>query len=276
MEKYISAIALFSFLIITACTEETPFAPESNLVVIRGYLYANAPVTEIQLSSTLGLGSEDSVGPPISDADVKLIKDGKTYQLEPTSGRAGYYNYPGTNLPVSTGDNFRIEVAYFGRLASAETVVPPAPVGIKMSIDQLVVQDFSTGGFGFRRQFMSEDTSAVRVTWQNEDNSSYYVTLENVEASPEQIETGMPFGRPGRIISIPITGDEYIVSLFSVTHYGRHKAKVYRVNQEYVDLYSTRQQDTRDLNEPLTNVVNGLGVFTAFNSDSVFFNVVHE
>jgi len=24
---------------------------------------------------------------------------------------------------------------------------------------------------------------------------------------------------------------------------------VYRVNQEYVDLYSTRQQDTRDLNE---------------------------
>ena len=280
MNKYISAIGLLIVLITTACTEDNPFVPESDLVVIRGYLYANEPVTEIQLASTVGLGSEDSVGPPISDADVKLIKDGNTYQLEPTPGREGYYHYPGTDLSVNTGDNFRIEVIYYGKLASAETVVPPAPVGVEMTLDELLVQDFSMGGFGggfgFRRRFMVEDTTAVRVTWLNEDNSSYYVTLENVEADPQPIETGLPFVRPGRIISIPITGDEYIISLINVTHYGRHRAKLYRVNQEYVDLYSTRQQDTRDLNEPLTNVVNGLGVFTAFNSDSVFFDVVHE
>ncbi len=276
MNKYLSAILLLIALITTACTEDTPFVPESDTVVIRGYLYANEPITEIQLASTVGLGSEDSVGPPISDADVKLIKDGNIYQLEPTPGREGYYHYPGTDLTVNAGDNFGIEVAYYGKLAGAETTVPPAPAGVEMTLDELVVQDFFSGGFGFRRRFMVEDTAMVRVTWINQDNSSYYVTLENVEDNPEQIETGMPFFRPGRIISIPITGDEYIISLFSVTHYGRHKAKVYRVNQEYVDLYSSRQQDTRDLNEPLTNVVNGLGVFTAFNSVSVFFDVVHE
>jgi hypothetical protein len=43
---------------------------------------------------------------------------------------------------------------------------------------------------------------------------------------------------------------------------------VYRINQEYADLYRTRQQDSRDLNEPLSNVVNGLGVFSAFNGVS--------
>ena len=280
MNKYISTIVLLIVLITTACTEDTPFVPESDLVVIRGYLYANEPVTEIQLASTVGLGSEDSLGPPISDADVKLIKDGNTYQLEPTPGRQGYYHYPGTDLSVNTGDNFRIEVIYYGKLASAETVVPPAPAGVEMTLDELLVQDFSMGdfggGFGFRRRFMVEDTTRVRVTWLNEDNSSYYVTLENVETDPQQIETRMPFARPGRIISIPITGDEYIISLINVTHYGQHKAKVYRVNQEYVDLYCSRQQDTRDLNEPLTNVINGLGVFTAFNSDSVIFQVVQE
>ena len=277
MNKCISAIVLLTILIIAACTEDSPFVPESDLVVVRAYLYANEPVTEIQLASTVGLGSEDSLGPPISDADVKIFKNEVTYQLEPTPGRQGYYHYPGTDLSVNTGDEFKIEVDYFGKLASAETVVPPAPEGVQMTVDELVVQDFSRGGgFGFRRSFMVEDTNAVRVTWINEDNSSYYVTLENVEDDPEQIETGLPFARPGRIISIPITDDEYIISLFSVTHYGRHKAKVYSVNQEYVDLYSTRQQDTRDLNEPLTNVVNGLGVFTAFNSESAFFEVVHE
>jgi len=277
MNKYISAIVLFSVLIITACTEDTPFVPESDLVVVRAYLYANEPVTEIQLASTVGLGSEDSVGPPISDADVKLFKDGVTYQLEPTPGREGYYHYPGTDLSVHAGDEFKIEVAYFGKLASAESAVPPAPVGVEMTLDELVVQEFTRrGGFGFGRRFMVEDTNAVRVTWLNEDNSSYYVTLENVESDPQAIESAFAFMRPNRIISIPITGDEYLVSLISVTHYGQHKAKVYRVNQEYVDLYSTRAQDSRDLNEPLTNVVNGLGVFTAFNSDSAFFDVVAE
>jgi len=91
MKKYISAIVLIIVLIAAACTEETLFVPESDLVVVRAYLYANEPVTEIQLTSTVGLGSEDSLGPPISDADVKLFKDGVTYQLVPTFGREGYY-----------------------------------------------------------------------------------------------------------------------------------------------------------------------------------------
>ena len=148
MNKYISAIVLLIVLITAACTEDTLFVPESDQVVIRGYLYANEPVTDIQLASTVVLGSEDSVGPPISDADVKLIKDGNTYQLEPTPGREGYYHYPGTDLSVNTGDNFRIEVIHYGKLASAETIVPPAPVGVEMTLDELLVQDFSMGGFG--------------------------------------------------------------------------------------------------------------------------------
>jgi len=61
-----------------------------------------------------------------------------------------------------------------------------------------------------------------------------------------------------------------------MTHLGKHRVKVYRVNQEYADLYQSRNQDSRDLNEPLTNIVNGLGVFSAFNSDSVFFELKQQ
>jgi Domain of unknown function (DUF4249) len=278
MNKYLSAIILLTVLISTGCTEDTLVLPESDLVVLKGYLFANSAVTEIQLSSTLPLGSEDSLGPPISDADIRLIKDGNTYQLEPTTGREGYYNYPGNDLSVNTGDEFRIEVEYFGKTATAKTVVPSAPVGVDMNTDELLIEEF-TFGRGFRPGMFGsddDDTTSVKVIWDNEDNGTYYVTLENIEEDPEQIDLGLPFSRPRRIISIPISGDQYIVSQLSVTHLGEHKAKVYRVNQEYVDLYSSRQQDTRDLNEPLTNVVDGLGVFSAFNSDSVFFEVVED
>jgi hypothetical protein len=46
------------------------------------------------------------------------------------------------------------------------------------------------------------------------------------------------------------------------------------VNQEYADLYENRQQDSRNLTEPLSNVNNGLGIFTAFSYDVAYFEVV--
>lgn len=52
-----------------------------------------------------------------------------------------------------------------------------------------------------------------------------------------------------------------------------HEAEVYRVNGEYAQVYENRTQDSRDLNEPPSNIRNGLGVFSAFNSLSVSFEV---
>jgi hypothetical protein len=64
--------------------------------------------------------------------------------------------------------------------------------------------------------------------------------------------------------------------MITFKQYGRHRAKIYRVNQEYADLYESREQDSRNLNEPLTNVKNGLGVFTAVTCDSIFFKVLKK
>ncbi|MEA2062819.1 MAG: DUF4249 family protein [Gemmatimonadota bacterium] len=274
MNKYLSAIVLLSVLTVMGCSENTVYVPESDLVVIRGYLYASEPVTEIQLTATLGLGSEDSAAPPINDAEVVLIRNGNRYPLQPTPDREGYYHYPGTALSVETGDVFNIEVSYFGKLATAETVVPPPPVGAAVYPEELVIQSFSSGDIGFGKRFFQDDTTALQVNWLNQDGSTYYLTLDNLDPDPQPVNTGLPFARPGRFISLPTNGDEFRVTRMNVTHLGRHRVKIYRVNREYADLYMSGNQDSRDLNEPLTNIANGLGVFAAFNSDSVFFRVV--
>ena len=49
------------------------------------------------------------------------------------------------------------------------------------------------------------------------------------------------------------------------------RIRLYRVNQEYADLYEGRVQDSRDLNEPPSNIVGGLGVFSAFASSEEIF-----
>jgi hypothetical protein len=76
--------------------------------------------------------------------------------------------------------------------------------------------------------------------------------------------------------SSPFQGDLYTINTRSLEKYGRHRVKVYHVNQEYADLYENREQDSRSLTEPLTNIKNGLGIFTAFSYSEVYFDVKNE
>ena len=275
MLKYIAVLAVIPLMVGLGCTDESPLAPEADLVVMRAYLFAGEPVTEIRLTSSLVLGSTDSVAPPVEDADVYLTRNGTRYVLQPTAGRAGFYDYPGNDLAVEAGDEFTIEITYLGRVASASTVVPSKPAQVGVYPDQLGIQEL-TFGMG-RGRFQNDDTTAVQVTWTNPGGESYYVTLENIESDPAPIfepPAGFPARPPLRFVSIPVNSEEYRITRRSVTYFGTHKVKVYRVNREYVDLFISRNQDPRDLNEPLTNITGGLGIFTAFNSESVLIEVV--
>ena len=78
-------------------------------------------------------------------------------------------------------------------------------------------------------------------------------------------------------LSRPFITDAYVIRVFlSVQQYGTHRVKLFRVNPEYADLYENREQDSRNLTEPLTNVENGLGIFTAFSYDAAYFEVVKK
>jgi len=278
MRKIGLVLAVSTFAWINGCTTESPLTPSADQVVIEAFLYANEPVTDIRVTSTLPLGSDSSYAPPINDAEVVLIKDGIRYPLEPSPGDSGYYHYSGEDLAVETGDKFRVEVDYFNRVAYGETEVPPPPENVRISGDTLVIRKQTFSGPGSFGGGGMMSTDGLVITWEKEDPSLYFVTIENVEPDPEPITTGpgVDIPRKRRFRSVPTARDSFVVNLMHLTHLGRHRARVYRINQEYADLYISRNQNSRDLNEPLTNIRNGLGVFSAFNSDSLFFYVVKE
>ena len=118
------------------------------------------------------------------------------------------------------------------------------------------------------------------MSWKYDSTSLFYVVVENVEQNPDSIDSFGGFrgglGGLGRFMSTQTSQNEYRIQRFSLSYYGRHRVTIYRVNQEYADLYGSRLQDSRDLNEPLTNIVNGLGVFSAFNSVKAEFTVEQE
>ena len=99
------------------------------------------------------------------------------------------------------------------------------------------------------------------------------VESDDSTSRPLNSDTLGNFSFTRRFVAEPTTNNYYRVPQSDFNYIGKYKITLYRVNQEYVNLYASRQQNSRSLNEPLTNVNNGLGIFTAFASDSTFVTV---
>ena len=253
------------------CEDSITTAVNKNLVVVQGFLYADEQVKDISLSEVLPLGSLDTIATPILDAEVILSNNNNKYLLIADETRPGFYLYPDSDLEIKSGDELSLEVNYNEQNITAKTTVPPKPQNVMLESDTLLLPSLTIG----IREIPDLDFYSTTLIWDNFDESYYYVVIENIEENPEPIET--PIGKlPPKFISAPSISNEYKVSFRTVTHYGEHLMILYRVNQEYADLYESRDQDSRNLNEPLTNIENGLGVFSAFASDSVYFNAVKE
>ena len=147
-----------------------------------------------------------------------------------------------------------------------------APTGLLIGKEEIAIEQIVFGS-GTRPNFNNQN-EPVDLSWSNPDNQFYYVLVENIEDNPESVFVNLPFERNFSFITEPTSADAYLLETRTLDQYGTYRVVLYRVNQEYVDLYEQSGQDSRDLNEPLTNVENGLGVFTAFNSDTVYFEVV--
>ncbi len=270
MEKLICSIALAAAFL--GCEEASPLLPEAEQVVVRAYLYAGEPVTDIQLATTYAITSDDTVGAPINDAVVSLETNGKVYQLVLTPGDSGYYHYAGNDLTVSNGDKFTIIVEHNGQTITGETIIPSPPRNVNISTDRFVIDTSTLSGF-------FDDTSSVTVTWEQENVESYYLVLiENTETTLGVIDEriGDRLNRFRSFRSTPIQDNEYVIRRFELTYKGRHEVRVYSVNQEYSDLYEFGLQDSRNLNEPKTNIKNGLGIFAGFSSEVTQFTVETE
>jgi hypothetical protein len=267
-------VAAFLMLIVAGC-KDNPSIPEERQLVLQAYLYADQPVTEITVMESRPVSSGDASNDLISDASVVLQKGSVNYTLTPST-TAGKYFYAGNDLHVSSGDQFAIAVGANGMSASASTVVPEKPSGLASNLATMTfTYDTATTRLGDIRIRVTSTDSMV-VSWSNADERPHYVMIESIDTARQLLRPdSLAFGeRSFRFVTEPTTTSSYRVNQSAIQYTGRHKVVLYRVNQEYVNLYTSRQQDSRSLNEPLTNVQNGMGIFTAFASDSLFINVI--
>ena len=268
----ILALAIVGVLTTQACTDSDPLGHDGDgdILVVRAFLFTGEPVADIRITTTVPLVSEDTLGVPVSDAMVWLERDDVRFDLIATPGVEGAYHYPGSDLVVGPGEIFELGISRGSESISATTVVPPPPEGFSVSSDVLEVVDITAGGFGGRGGGGLAFGGLI-VRWINPERDLFFVAVDNLETDPEQIPAPEFIRAARRFVSAPTPADSATVSQFSLTHLGEHRIRLYRVNQEYADLYEGRVQDSRDLNEPPSNILGGLGVFSAFSSSEGTF-----
>ncbi len=276
MKRYIPEITGMALLIITlaGCEQEEITGTVQEELVLNGYLYENESVRDIRISQSAPFTVDDTIFPMVSDASVSISWNGREFPLIP-SDSAGYYHCPDTGLHIVSGNRYSIRAEYENEEITAETTVPPKPDSLQLSPTRLEI-DPDLSPFEMRQMPMTD----IEVTWANPEGDYYYVLVENMEENPGDIELGSGgsgFRPRFRFLSRPFITDRYIIRLFmSVRQYGTHRVRVYHVNREYADLYEHREQDSRNLTEPLSNVENGLGIFTAFSYDEAWFEVLRK
>lgn len=265
--------SILMIILILGCTNEQFDSTETDTVVVEGYLYAGLSLDSLKLSQLIPLIIDEGDVFEITNAEVYIRWNENDFLLTPSEEVPGNYNYEGTDLFVLEGETYELYLEYFGKSITATTTVPSKPKNLELSAQTIEMAPIET--FEDLRNLREIDN--LEVYWENDEADFYYTLVENIEDSPEEINQ-LDFDgiqRPNfNFITQPTNLDVSNVRPFSLTQYGTYQVVVYHVNQAYVDLYDTSEQDSRNLTEPLSNIEDGLGVFTSFSSDTVYFEVV--
>jgi hypothetical protein len=264
------AIIMGLALVLLACTETNDVVNPGQKPVVEAYLAPGHPVT-IKLTKEIPYNSENTEGKaePINGLTIRVTSStGQVFVLK--SLGEGKYSSASTERVVQAGAVYQMEFEYLGRKVSARTEIPPRPKGFKLDRSDIYRTKIDLSGGGFPN-FGSDDNTAVNATWQNTEQSYYFVAAEIKTANPTRVIT-LPngFDLPRiRFTNSPTTGTSNPLPPPSFEYFGTYQVVLYRVGIEYADLYRSGGTSTQNLSTPPTSITNGLGIFTGVNADTL-------
>jgi len=270
-------IILYSLLLIGVFACNPVPEPEANNYVVEAYLFAGEPIRDVTIKTLVPLSEPEGKSEIIEVANVVLKKEGATFTLSYNAGTKRYI-YTGSDLQITPEDVLDIEIDVNGRIATANTIVPTVPVGIQISKTEMVIPKINSAADFITGNPLAD--AELTVNWSNPSGELHYAVVEFrsfllkpiLPGDVQKVVDGIL--EDFAIITVPSTDTVLTVSGALLPSYGPYMVKIYKVNQEYADLYDSETQDSRDLNDPPSNIINARGIFSAFASDSISFEVI--
>jgi hypothetical protein len=263
------ALAMLICLALSSC-EDTNAVSFNDEPVVEGYLYEDNPV-ELKISrksafaSDLNLDSKD-----LDNLNITIKEGNKAYLLTPKG--SGIYQSGKDGLSIKSGQTYQLSFEFKGKSVSAETKVLYKPVEYTQDVTSIKVPKLTfppSGSLNF--------PDPVKLSWKNTDNSYYLLVVENTETDPDPIFDLSGFGGgdlPSRLFRVePTQSNNFEIRSQQFQYYGLHRVILYHINPEYALLYQDSGDNSLNLKSPPTNVKNGLGIFTAISSDTLYLEV---
>jgi SepF-like predicted cell division protein (DUF552 family) len=250
-------IALISILF-SACKKDVVTAKNDITdVVVEAYLYPQKKAT-VKLSNLAHYDTDHPVT-NIKNLSVSIsVADKKEYLTYVDSG-----NYILTDTTfIQAGQNISLEVETDTKKITSSSIIPTKPTNFIASVYEITMPDLTTG----TRPVYPDP---ILLTWDNMDGGYYLVIIETSEIAPEEIST-RNFGNGG---NTPSKNNTFSIRAQSFHYYGKNRVILFKINPEYSALYNTNSNSSQSLTNPPTNIINGFGIFTGVNSDTLFVNV---
>lgn len=273
--KIIKILSLFtiSTCLFSACEQESIETVESKTAVVEAYLYAGQSVDSISITQSFSYAQSDSNILTLDQLDITFSDFSNPSLL--TSIGDGIYQKQ--DIVIEHGKSYRLEFVWEGEVISAETYIPLKKEA-QLSASQIELDKVELGSFGGGAGNIPDP---VEITWDNSEGDYYYVVVKNIEDEPEYVNENVAQfqaenGGQSRFIFITepqIIDFHALDARRDLTQFGTHQIIIFRVNPEYAALYESSGSSTLSLEQPPTNVINGLGIFTGVSSDTLYLEV---
>ena len=264
-------------LLFISCDDETPI--EENFVV-EAFLFQGEKVDDIKIKETKLWNSDDTIDVMIGNGNIKLYANGDEFDLSYDNFRQLYIS--NEEIDITSGSTYGIRVEVNNRVATAETIVPSKPVGLRLTEDKIIIPQLKLSP-GLPNVLSNLFQNArTNIEWDNPNNEYHYLTVKYVGNQEDPIFTDDFPGAIGDFFSnfslqsAPSQEEIYNVICMSLKNYGKYLVTLYKINDDYVRLFESEVQDGTELNEPPSNIINAFGIFTAFASDTISFEIVRQ
>ena len=283
--KNISIYLTLLIVFLSSCAELDNGIVDTNAKpVVEGYLSPGTPVLiriykEIPYAEVTTANANKEV--PIEN--LKITLKGPESSVVLTSVGGGVYSAP-SSFKIIVGKEYSMKFDYNGMGISASTIIPTKPLNYSADKDLITRQaiDLSQGGGGMGGRPGGNFTQAsnLTLTWFNPANDYFISVIENLETNPVEI-VKFPVDptrvRPDvRFRNEPVQGTSVQIRAQNFQYFGYHRVILFKLNPDYVALYKRNGNTTQNISTPPTTIINGLGIFTGVNSDTLKVRVIPE
>lgn len=255
-------------LMCNSCTDEEG-SDQGPPLVVEAYLYVGHPF-KVVVSNLVGVTEVD-----VDNFSITISNNEASFVLNP-AGNGLYVSNDDILVKEDAGD-YTLHFMQDDVEVSSLSIVPSKPVSFTLSATEIEIEprEIGNGPIGGPGTI---DDDIIGLNWSNAIKDFYFPYFENIEENPELINSNLDTtdGNRPRIFfrGEPTQESSSEIRPLQFQYYGRYNVILFHVNADYAALYKEQDNSSSlNLQPPFTNVVNGMGIFTAIHSDTVVLTV---